>query len=76
MLFSLVFGVDNNVIEIYNNKNVKFFYQDLIDIVLKCGWYVGQVKRYYLVLEVAIPGPKGCLLFMAFSDPHLMIGIN
>ena len=31
----LILGVDEDIIQIYNNKNIKFFSQDLIDITLE-----------------------------------------
>lgn len=30
-----IIGIDNNIIEIYNNHNIQFLSQDLIDITLK-----------------------------------------
>ncbi len=65
-----------NVVKIHNNKDVKFFYQDLIDIVLKCGYCISQAKRHDLVPEMTIPDPEGRFQFIAFSDPHPMIGID
>ena len=34
---SLIFSVDENIIQTYNNKDIKLFYQDLIDISLEAG---------------------------------------
>ncbi len=76
MLFSFAFGVDVDVIEIYNHKNVKLLCQNLVDIAVESGRCIGQSKRHYLVLEMAIAGSEGCLLFIVFSDPHLMVGIG
>ncbi len=76
MLFSLTLSLDENVIEVYNNKNIELLCQDLIDIALKRGWCVGQVQMHYLVLEVAAMGPEGCFLIIAFSNPHPMVGIG
>ena len=41
MFFSLIFNLNKNVVKVYNNKNVRIFCQDLIDIVIKCGLYIG-----------------------------------
>ncbi len=75
MLFALTLSIDDNVIKIHYHKNVKLLGQDLVDIALKCGQCVGQSKKHHLVLEMAIAGPKSHFLFIAFPDPHLMIGI-
>ena len=76
VFFTLVFGVDKDVIEVYYYKNVEFFCQDLIDITLKRGRYISQSKKYNLVLKMAIAGFEGNLLFVVFSDPHLIIDIT
>ncbi len=76
MLFALAFSVDEDVIEIHYHKNVKFFGQDLVDVTLKRGRCVGQSERHDLVLEMAIAGTEGRLPFIAFFDPHLMVGIG
>ena len=35
-----IFGVNQDIIQINNHKNVEFFGEDLIDVTLKAGWYV------------------------------------
>ena len=35
MFFSFILSIDKNVVKVYNNENIKFFCQDLVDIVLK-----------------------------------------
>ncbi len=76
VLFSFAFGVDEDVIKINYHKNVEFLCQDLADVILEDGRYISQSKRHYLVLKMAIVGPKGCLPFVAFFDPHLIIDIS
>ncbi len=76
MLFALVLSVDEDIIEIYYYKNVEFLSKDLVDVTLKRGRYIGQSKRHDLVLEMAIAGPEGRLLFITFSDPNLIVGIG
>ena len=76
MLFFFTFNVNKNIIEIYNNKDIKFFCQNLVDIALKNSQYVGQSKKHYLVLEMAIAGSKDRLQFNVFLDSHLIIDIS
>ena len=76
MFFDFAFGVDKDVIDVYYHKNVKVFCQDLVNIALEYGRYISQSKRHYLVLEIAIAGHEGCLLFIAFLNPHLIVGID
>ena len=68
-----VFGLDEDVIEINNDKNIKFLGQDLVNKALEAGQCVEQPKKHYLVLEMAVSSPVSHLLFIAFFHPHLMI---
>ncbi len=76
IFFAFVLSIDEDVIEVHYNENVEFFCQDLIDVTLKRGRCVGQSKRHDLIFEVAIAGPEGRLLLIAFLDLPLMIGIG
>ena len=49
-----VFGIDEDVIKVNNDEDIKFLGQDLINIALKAGRCVGQPKKHYLILEVAV----------------------
>ncbi len=76
MLFAFVLGVDEDVIEVYYDKNVKLLYQDLVDVALECCWCIGQSKMHHLVLEMAIAGPEGCLPFVSFPNLHSIVDIS
>ncbi len=76
MLFSFTFGIDKDVIKVYYHENIELVCQNLIDIALKSGYCISQSTRHYLILEMAIVGPKDYLLFIVFSDPHLMVNIG
>lgn len=76
MFFSFVFNINDDIIKVCNNKDVKFFYHNLVDVALESGQCVVQSKRHHLVLEVVIAGPEGYFPFITFSDPHLMVGIG
>ena len=52
-----------------NNKDIKFFSHDLIDIPLEAFQYISSAKKHHLVLKVAILSLKGYLPFIAFLDP-------
>ena len=40
MSLACIFIVDQNVIQVNNHENVKFFGQDLIDVILEVGWCI------------------------------------
>ncbi len=76
VLFAFAFVIDKDVIKVHYHNNVGLLCQDLIDVALESGRYVGQSKKHHLVLKMAVAGPEGCLLFIAFSDPHLIMSIG
>lgn len=62
--FCLILCVDKNVIKVHNNKNLKLFHWDLVDIIPKRRWGVGWAKRYYLILEVVIADSENHFYFL------------
>ena len=76
MWLARIFGIDQNVIQIYHNKNIKLLSKDLIDIALKTGWYIGKAKEHELVFKVVVFGAKDHHILVAFLDSHPMIGTN
>ncbi len=71
-----VFGIDQDVIQIHHNEDIKLFNKDLVDVALKTGGCVEKSEGYYLVLKVAVSVAEGRLLFIIFSNPHSMIGTS
>ncbi len=71
-----IFGIDQDVIQIYHNEDIKLLSKDLIDITLKTSGCVGKSKGHYLVLKVAVSGAKSRLPLVTFSDSHSMIDTN
>ena len=68
-----IFGINQDVIEVYNNKNIKFFRQDFVNIALEAGGGVKRTKRHNLVLEIVVPYLKNCFPLVTLLDTHLMI---
>ena len=73
--FSFIFGVNEDIIQIYNDKNIKFFHKDFINIALEYCQINGYFKKYYLILEVNVSGPESSLLLISFANSHLVVGI-
>ncbi len=72
----MVFGTDQDIIQIHHNEDIKLFSEDFIDVVLETGGCVGKSEGHYLVLEVAVSGAEGRFLLVTFSDSHPMIGTS
>ena len=73
MSLAWIFGVDEDVIEVNNDKNIEFLSQDLVDVALETGRGVGQPKRHYLVFEVAVSSLESRFSFIALFYPHPMV---
>ncbi len=76
VLFAFALGIDEDIIEIHYHENVDFVCQDLLDVALKRNRGIGQSKKHDLIFEMAIAGLESRLLFIAFLDPHSMVGIG
>ena len=74
LAFALIFGVDENITQIHNEKDIEFFCEDLIDIALEHCRSIGQSKIYYLIFEVAVFGLKSSLPLISFANSHPVIG--
>ena len=72
--FALIFGVDEDIIQIYNDKDIELFRENFIDIALEYCRSVGQSEKHYLILEVAVSGPESSLPLISFTNSHLVIG--
>ena len=68
-----VLGIDENIIQINNDKNIELFGQHLIDITLKTSQCVRKSKKHYLVFEMAVLSLKGCLLFITLFYLYLIV---
>ena len=68
-----VLSVDENVIEINNDKDIKFLDQDLVNIALEADQYIEPPKRHYLLLKVAVSNLESRFPFIAFFYPYLRV---
>lgn len=76
MFISIIFSINKNIIQIYDNKNVKLFCLNLIDIALKYSWCICQSKKYYLVFKLTIISPKDHFLFIDYLNFHQIRSID
>ena len=73
MAVFVIISIDENVIYIYNNKDIKLLSRNLIDISLEAYWCICQFKKHYLVFKAAISNLEFCHLFVFFTDFYLII---
>ena len=68
-----VLDINEDIISINNDKNIKLFSQDFINITLETGRCIAKLKSYYLILKVAVSSLEDHLLFIAYFYPYLII---
>ena len=73
MAIYVIINVDENVIQIFNNKNVELFRKDLIHIFLEACWCVYQPKKHYLVLKVAVSSLEYGFSLNFFADSYSIV---
>lgn len=75
MSLARIFSINQGVVPIYYSKDINFFGKDLIDIILKDGWSIKEIKRYDLIFKMAISSLKGYFSLVIFLNLYLMIYI-
>ena len=54
MAIFFIINVDEDIVQLYNNKNVELFGKNLVNISLKVWQYVCQSEKHYLIFKVVI----------------------
>lgn len=75
MRLAKVFGINQDIIPIHNNKDIKLFSKNFTDIVFKHGQNIEKSKMHDLILKMAILGLIKYLLLIAFTDFYLVVHI-
>lgn len=65
-----------SIVKIYNDQDIKLLSKNLIDVALKTVQSVRKSKKHDLVYEMVIPSSKKSLLFIVFSNFHLVISTS
>ena len=76
MPFTLIFSVDENIIQIYNDEDIVVFRKDLIDVALEYCRSVGQSKRHHRIFEVAVSGLESSFPLISFANSYWVVGTN
>lgn len=71
-----VIGIDGDIIQIHNDKDIKFFSKNLIDISLGSRQCIYQSEKHYLILNMAILSLESRLSFIFFANSHLIVYID
>ena len=67
VILAYIFIIYQDVIKIHDNKNIKFFHLDFINVALKVGKSVEKTEKYDLVLEIAVPRLETVSIYHPFK---------
>ena len=71
-----VVGIYEDVIEVYDYRNVKHVSENIVHEALeRCG-SISESKRHDTPFEGAVTGPEGCFPFITFSYAYKMISMS
>ena len=73
MTIFVIISVNKCIVWIYNDKNVKFFSENIFNIFLKACQRIYQFEKYYLVFKVIISYLEHHFLFISFTNSHLIV---
>lgn len=76
MQLASFFNINQDIIQIKNNKDIKLFSKNIVNVSLEASWNVRQTKKHHLIFKVTIPNVKCCLLLITFLNFYLMISIS
>ena len=73
MVIFVIISVNKNIVQIDNDKDVKLLNKNFVNISLETYWYVCLPKKHHLVLEMTVSSSERRLLFIPFTDFHLIV---
>lgn len=71
-----IFSVNQDIIQLHNDKNIRLFSENLINVSLKTDEGVRQVKKYDLVLKMTVSCLKCDFLFVTFANRYPVISTS
>ena len=76
MVSGFIRRVDENIMKVDNNTNIKHICEDVIHKVLEGSRCIGQAKGHHHPLEGSILGLEYCLLFITIPDlDEIVVGM-
>src|SRR5882724_5258103 len=72
-VFRNVVGIDENVVQIYDDNDVNHIHKDVIHKSLKSCQSISKPFRHYQPFKGTVTGPEGGLPFISGCDPNKMV---
>src|SRR5882724_10523633 len=74
-VFRNVVGIDENVIQIYDDNDVNHICKDVVHKPLKSCWRISKPFRHYQPLKGTIMSLEGSLQFVSRCNPNEMVSM-
>ena len=72
-VFLLSLRIDQYVVEVYDNKDVEEFPENVVDKRLPRRWCISKTERHNQIFVMSETGSKSRLPFIAFRDTYLIV---
>jgi hypothetical protein len=69
-------GVNEDVVDINDAKDVQEFTETIVGVGLKRGRSIGETKRHNKIFEMSIPRTERCLVLIAIRNSELIVGVG
>ena len=73
MTISIIISVNEDVVQIHDDEDVKLLCKDLVDKPLEACRCVRQPKGHHLIFEVTVSSSERGLPLVPFADSHSMV---
>lgn len=70
-----ILGINQDIVQIYKDKDIKFFSRNFFNVTLKDDRSIKVAKRRNLALKVAIPSLKSRFPYVFLLNLHLVIRV-
>src|SRR5690606_13383703 len=70
-----IVGENQDVVEVYDNRDVGHIGEDVVHKTLKSGRRVSETKRHHQPLERAIASSKSSLPLVPIRNAHKVVGV-
>ena len=73
VIMASVFGINQDIITINNDENIKFACQNFVDITLEASKDIKKTKKYDLLFKIAVLLLESYFLLITFLNSQVII---
>ena len=76
LMIFLVVRIDEDVVKIYDDGNVKEIRKDIVDESLECSGSVTETKRHYFPFEGSVTGLESSFPFVSLGNANQVVSVT